>query len=1236
MKVLYRCIAVLVGVMLTAQLSAANTKQTVGKVSTAVTLTDDVDYIVTDATPFDEGGIVNIENTEHAVLILSNVKPSKLTSAVLGAHVQINGAKAVNNSNCQVKLYNRGCIILPYGNNCKPLTVYSEQNFEGESVNTFGTENDGGFMNTLSDSKLNNHIRSFKLKRGYMVTFSLRARGRGYSRCFIAANEDLEMSTLPAILDRSITSYRVFKWHYTGKQAIANDTRSSSVSSLNVTSCYSFGLGESRLPDAECVPHHIYENWPSPSECGGVTYSCHLKTNNEPRNSSDDHPQDLNTILNNWENLMATGLRLCSPSSWDGSDYTNGTGFLKEFFDAIDSRGWRCDIVDLHCYWPEGNFSSVRNWTNSTGRPVWISEWVWGASWNNNGAFASGVTESQNDAAVQRICSTLNGIDCVERYYYWNSERDPSKLIRNDGSLTKAGENYSKMNTGLGYNGKYNYVPKAPKQQAPKDFALTFDKNTGKATVQWYEYNGEMNEYIHLECRKTGESSWTVVADVQGAEEEGVQTIEDVDAQMGWEFRISEKDANGTTRNTSAVMVASNEMDPGEAVSVDGETYYLGGNIIANGNFDMGFTGWNNGIGSQLAEPMFQIVPVGGSDGGGYLQCYYNQGAEKEGSIRTAFSVKPNTNYYFSGDACNLSTNSSGNANLYNILAYSTDGVTAGSSIIRLDNITPNWLTKFCTFNSGDNSYVIFTYRWLASKSQFDNLQICELFASQADAIADGVEKERLRAQAYMVYNAKYATAIQKALNTATGSTLQDYQTLKEAVDMAVQAERTMPALQQLAKDGFALASAYHFPGYEQVIALSTSVTENNNGQQPQWVLQTYETLQQAMEEFMPMTALNRITSPSFASSTGWTTKTGTYKDGDQRTADQDGVSCWNAWWSIEAQGNEDKTMAILQEVNMTGEKDMPGLYAVECKASTQHFCITDQHAYISNGTETMNTPQLTADYLDLPSVSQEDRWQTLASQPVYTDWGGTLTVGFEGSKKGAKDMYWSRVGDENSKGDHREGWWCATDFKLLYHPLYIIPAVAGEWSVCCLPCAVAPSEGLKFYQIVGITNEYQSLCLEQIEKTEPGVAFIFKADGDKATFLEYGEGVSSPQNEGKHLRGYFRNSASVAKNYYYLENGVWKKLVDTTNRPKIGSFRALLYAMDESHPMPYIANWTGETMPIEGVSEEEIVTAISGIATNGNNGANYRNLGGQRVQNASKGILLKTENGRTTKTIKR
>ena len=126
---------------------ADNTVKTVSQVAEAVTLSDDVDYHITSDTPFTTSGSVNIKNTDHAVLVFDKLKPS-LALKQLG-FVTINGEAAKNGVNCQVKIYNRGAIIMPYAADIKPLTVYSEPNFKGESVNDFGLENTGGFMNTL-------------------------------------------------------------------------------------------------------------------------------------------------------------------------------------------------------------------------------------------------------------------------------------------------------------------------------------------------------------------------------------------------------------------------------------------------------------------------------------------------------------------------------------------------------------------------------------------------------------------------------------------------------------------------------------------------------------------------------------------------------------------------------------------------------------------------------------------------------------------------------------------------------------------------------------------------------------------------------------------------------------------------------------------------------------------------------------------------------------------------------
>ena len=510
-RLLHTLTLVLAAVALPLVLSAQNSKQTVNQVTDGIVLTEDVDYIITSETPFETAGSVDIQNTEHAVVIISKIKPSIVLKKWMD-HILVNGEKAVDGTNCQVKMYGRGAIIFPYPKDIKPLTCYTEPDFGGESYNDYSEGHSGGFMKTLKDKELNNQIRSFKLKRGYMVTFAIGTAGWGYSRCFIADQADLEVTSLPNVLDKRISSYRIFKWQNAHKAGLASDGRAVANQALNTSWCYDWAQGNaSNLPDTEWVPNHIYEDYPSASTCGSVTGSCHMKANNEPRNQNDDRPQDMETILNNWQNLMRTGMRLCSPSSWDGSDYWNGTGFIKEFLDIIDARGWRCDIVDAHCYWPSGNFGHLQNhWWPNMHRPIWISEWIWGASWNSNGAFGEGVTNANILSTTKSILSNLNSMGCVERFAYWNSESKGK--IYTDG-LTDLGKYYASMDVGLGYNKNYEFIPTNPPMSAPSKLTATVNQKTMQFTITWDDPNGDLSEKITLQCKQPGENAFKTIDD---------------------------------------------------------------------------------------------------------------------------------------------------------------------------------------------------------------------------------------------------------------------------------------------------------------------------------------------------------------------------------------------------------------------------------------------------------------------------------------------------------------------------------------------------------------------------------------------------------------------------------------------------------------------------------------------------------------------------------------------------
>lgn len=1214
---------------------AANTKTTVSQVSSMVTLSDDVDYIITGATPFTADGLVNITNTDHAVLILDNIKPSKITTWL--KYIQINGAKAVNGTNCQVKLYNLGCIVLPYsgGDKFKPLTVYSEPNFEGDMCNDFGLEHTDGYMNTLTDAKLNNRISSFKLKRGYMVTFSLKADGRGYSRCFIAADEDLEMAQLPAIMNNSITSYRVFKWYDAGKKQLANDLNTTTLAALNVQSSYTWSEGHDMGPDYECVPNHIYEDYPSSRAIGRATWSPHTKNNNEPKNGSDDHPQDLNTILNNWENMMRTGMRLCSPASWDGSDYWNATGFLADFLDSVDARGWRCDIIDLHCYWAEGSFGNMHYWSDKYKRPIWISEWCWGASWNSNGAFASGATETQTKEALERICTKMNGWDYVERYYYWNGERDPSRLYKN-GSLTPAGKYYSEMNSGIAYNGKMNYVPKIPTQYDPSDLIVEFNNAEKVATLQWYDRNGEMNNSMVVQRRPGTGKSWETIASIDLKDDAGTYTYEDREATNGCQYQIVIKDANNRERKTSIVTAASATLKAGDALDLDGKTYYLGGNILTNGSFEMGFTGWTDGKGNTLSAPYFQVVGAGGNDGQSYLQAYGNGGISSESAVNTQFNLKANTNYYFSIASCNMPGGISCR------VGPGREGSTSISPKLYIDNKTTNWVTQFVSFENGESSIGRIQMYNLAAKAQVDQALLCQLYTIKDSAIADGIEKARLKAEMFKAYNTKFDylnNDLTSVLSAITGNDAEALAAAEKAV------EEALTAYNYLA-DGTLLAyaekvAAWKLYGYEQFEALLTAA---KNAKTVSDVAASYTALELAIDDYMTYNRrTDNIKNPTLAKSVGWTTKAGTYKDGDQRLNTIDGVTCWNAWWNNVEINDTTLSLAIKQDMGSIGT-GYHGLYALECKASTEHYCLSDQHGYITDGTTTEKTQTLKADFLDL-NMPVANRWDRLYSAPIYLEDNAKLTIGFESSKQGAMDGAWLEVGNalSTNKNDKREGWWCATDFAIRYTPLYIRTVVPNQFATICLPYAMRSSSTVKFYKIVGVNPEYTQLCLEEMDEVEAGVPCIFRSTEAEAYFLEYGE---KPLTSGKagdgNLRGYLNVPGSVQTDYYYDVNGAFEKVVG--DRPERQPYSGNMRAFDDknSKAIPTIEDWQGETMPIHGVTDnektannEKVQTGIQFVSKTLRQDGLFT-LDGRYVGNSNvkPGLYIRVVDGRTYKTL--
>jgi hypothetical protein len=386
--------------------------------------------------------------------------------------------------------------------------------------------------------------------------------------------------------------------------------------------------------------------------------------------------------------------------------------------------------------------------------------------------------------------------------------------------------------------------------------------------------------------------------------------------------------------------------------------------------------------------------------------------------------------------------------------------------------------------------------------------------------------------------------------------------------------------------------------------------------------------LQQALDVFLVMEeSATQPKSPDFAATDGWQTKVGTFTGGDQRTATKLEKTCWNAWWSnLSASEGLNKTMEIRQQIDGLPE----GIYSLECKALTEHYCLSDQHGFLQTGTQTIVTPYLTRNHLDIPNTPSA--WQTLTTTPIYVPQGGSVTIGFTGSKQGAIDYAWRTYGKgdtNNNKGDLREGWWCATDFHLLFHPVLKRTLVAKQWGVICLPYSYRIPEGMKLYRIAGLHADYTKLCLEEVDYAEAAIPYIYMSENADVTFYANGQAAKSPSRNDNNLRGTFEVYGNREIGNYLLKDGVWTRL---TAREKAASYSGYI---NKAEGMEILTEWDGVTMPIVGVENELGPSSIESSLLSPRD-SHFYDLQGRSVGKSKKGVVIQTDGkGKSRKQIR-
>ena len=114
-------------------------------------------------------------NSVDSWVFFDNIRPQFVIDSLL-KYISVNNQASVLKTNVRVSIYKQGAVVIPQPSNFQPLTVYTGQNFTGDSLSTYLLYT---YYNGLGT--MDNKIRSFKLKRGYMVAFANSSDGLGYS-----------------------------------------------------------------------------------------------------------------------------------------------------------------------------------------------------------------------------------------------------------------------------------------------------------------------------------------------------------------------------------------------------------------------------------------------------------------------------------------------------------------------------------------------------------------------------------------------------------------------------------------------------------------------------------------------------------------------------------------------------------------------------------------------------------------------------------------------------------------------------------------------------------------------------------------------------------------------------------------------------------------------------------------------------------------------------------------------
>lgn len=504
---------------------------------------------------------VNLDH-EDAWLFFDNVKPSDVISQYR-SDIKISGTTLTVGGNGRVAIYGNGTVVMPFGSTFKPLTVFTEENYNGDSaqlaINIYHNN-----LNTFD-----NAVKSFRLKRGYMATFANNNDGTGYSRVFIADNEDLDFSTIPAELNGTISFIRVFEYEWVSKKGKAGWNPND----ISATSYYDWNIGGNSSSDVEYVAIRQNGGWPAWSAINEKENVTHILGFNEP-DHTDQANMTLQEMIAQWPEMMKSGYRIGSPAwanPWGGFG-----GNLFDFINKCDELNYRVDFVALHCYWggksPQNWYNDLKYIHEQTGRPLWITEWNNGANWTTE--WWPDASKAYTDANARKQLNDLKGIlqvldtaSFVERYFIYDWVQDCRAMVLN-GQLTMAGEYYNENKSEIAFNKSKELIPHWNYQNPELSYRYFSLRNSIR--LSWTNSNDELIKKYILKKK------------VNNDEFKTVYSSDDVSQLFYLDSLESAQEGNITFRMTFVTA-------EGEELNSNEISYYqtTGKNEIQTGNFSV-------------------------------------------------------------------------------------------------------------------------------------------------------------------------------------------------------------------------------------------------------------------------------------------------------------------------------------------------------------------------------------------------------------------------------------------------------------------------------------------------------------------------------------------------------------------------------------------------------------------------------------------------------------------------